>query len=84
MDVFLGPVAPLGRLGALFGSTVAGVALAEALGHRVLMVELLAEGVELLALDVLLGPLLPTVFDVSRSGNLNLEIDDGGQVNVRV
>lgn len=41
------------------------------------MVKLLAEGVELLALDVLLGPLLPAVFDVTRRGNLNLEINGG-------
>ena len=83
MDVFLRPVAPLRRPGPLFGPTVAGVALAEALGHGELVVELLAEGVELLALNVLLGPLLPAAFDVARGGNLDLQIKDGGTVNIR-
>lgn len=78
VDVFLRPVAPLRRPGPLFGPTVAGVALAEALGHGEIVVELLAEGVELLALHVLLRPLLPAVFDVARSGNLDLQIKDGG------
>lgn len=77
VDVLLGSVAPLGRLGALFGSTVAGVALAQPLGHGELIVKLLAEGVELLAFHVLLGPLLPAVFDVTCRGNLYLEVNDG-------
>lgn len=76
VDVFLGPVAPLGRLGALFGSTVAGVAFAQALGHGEVVVELFAERVELLVLDVLLGPLLPAALDVIATGNLNLQRDD--------
>lgn len=83
VDVFLGSVAPLCRLGALFGSTVAGLALVQALGHGELVVKLLAEGVELLALDVLLRPLLPAAFDVTRRGNLNLEMNDRWQVNIR-
>lgn len=83
VDVFLGSVAPLCRLGALFGSTVARLALAQALGHGVLVVKLLTEGVELLALDVLLRPLLPAAFDVTCRGNLNLEINDRWQVNIR-
>lgn len=73
--VFLGPVTPLGRLGAVFGSTVARVTFAEALSHGVVVVELLAEGVELLALHMLHGPLLPAAFDVIHSGNLDLQIN---------
>lgn len=87
VDVLLGPVAPLRRLGAVLGSAVALVALAEALGHGEVLVEVLAEGVEPLALHVLLGPLLPASLDVIPGVNLNLEIESivwGGGVNIRV
>lgn len=76
MDVFLGPVAPLSGHGALFGAAVAGVALAQALGHGVLVVKVFTERVELLVLNVLLGPLLPAAPDVVGIGNCDLETDD--------
>jgi len=77
VDVFLGAVAPLRRLGAVFGPAVAGVALAEALGHRKLVVEVLAKGVEPLARHVLHGPLLPAPLHIAPRGDLNLGVKDG-------
>lgn len=72
VDVFVGSVAPLRCLGALPGSAVSGVPFAEALGHGVLVIELLAEGVELLVLDVLRRPLLPAALDVMGASDLDL------------
>ncbi|TNN34046.1 hypothetical protein EYF80_055789 [Liparis tanakae] len=78
VDVFLGAVAPLRRLGAVFGPAVAVVALAEALGHGEVVVEVLAEGVEPLARHVLHGPLLPAPLHVAARGDLNL----GGKTEI--
>lgn len=67
VDVRLGAPGPFCCLAALFGSPVAFLALPQTGGHGILVIKVLAEGVELLIDGMLGGPVLPPAFQVAHS-----------------
>lgn len=66
VDVLFRTLGSLRRLRALFGASVALLALLEAEGHGVVVVKVFAEGVQFLVHGVLRSPVLPAALQVSH------------------
>lgn len=64
VDVLLGALGPLGRLGSVLGASVAFLALLQAQRHGIVVVKVLAERVQFLVDRVLRGPVLPAALQV--------------------
>lgn len=72
VNVFLGPVGTLGGFGALFGPPVTRITFVQPCGHGMLVIKVVAEGVELLTFLMLLCELLPPALQVTHGGDPDL------------